>query len=109
MDLPSRGLLASGGTDDELWAHGLSIEEVDEVWLGPAKYFDQGERLVEDEDGWLRTQPHRLKMIGPDRTGRLLTIILELPDTEGYSEVVTGWPSSRGERARYDHPGGRSR
>ena len=48
-------------------------------------------------------------MIGPDRTGRLLTFILELPDDWGQSHVVTGWPSDNEERARYHQPGGRLR
>lgn len=46
-------------------------------------------------------------MIGPDNTGRLLTIILEMPDADDRAHIVTGWTASRGERSRYHKPGGR--
>ena len=109
MNIPERGLSGNDATDDELWEHGLVFADVDDVWLGSAKYFPQPERLVPDERGTLRPQPERLMMIGPDGSGRLLTVILELPNSRGYSHVVTGWVSSDSEQSRYDQPGGRAR
>ena len=109
MDIPLWGLISNEASDDELWRHGLRFQDADDVWAGPAKYFNQAERLRADEDNWLHRQPRRLKMIGPNASGRLLTLILELPNADGYSHVVTGWPSSAGDRSRYNQRGGRMR
>lgn len=48
-------------------------------------------------------------MIGPDAGGRLLTIILDIPDQYRESHVVTAWMSTPGEQSRYHQPGGRMR
>ena len=45
-------------------------------------------------------------MVGPDGSGRLLTFILEYPDPQGASHVVTGWHADRDELARYRQAGG---
>ena len=45
----------------------------------------------------------------PDRGGRLLTFVIEPPNSNGRSHVVTGWESDDEERTRYDRPGGRMR
>lgn len=93
-------------TEDELAEHGLSFDDVLAVFDGPAKYFPQQERPRRDRIGM---QPERLVMIGPDDTGRLLTVVLELPNRYGKSHVVTGFPSNRGQKSRYNQPGGRTR
>ena len=109
MDIPERGIAGNAATDDELWNHGLEFADADDVWFGPAKYFSQEERLQTDELGGLRRQQKRIMMIGPDRSGRILTIILELPNRRGYSHFVTGWVSSEADQTRYRQPGGRLR
>lgn len=52
-------------------------------------------------------RPPRLRMVGPDRSGRVLTIIIEYPDSTGGSHVITGWPASKDEQARYEQARGR--
>lgn len=108
-EIPYGGLKGNGATDEHLWKHGLTVWDADDVWEGPAKYFDQDGTIYEDPGSGLRERPIRTVMIGPDKSGRLLTIILELPDLLGESHVVTGWISTRGERSRYHQPGGRMR
>ena len=109
VEIPVRGVIGGDRVDEHLWRHGLQSADAEEVWLGPAKYFTQPARQHEDELGNIRNQPQRLLMIGPDHGGRLLTIVLELSDGNGYSRVVTGWHSSDSERTRYHQPGGRTR
>lgn len=108
-EIPFGGLTGNDASDAHLWKHGVLYGDADEVWEGRAKYFDQDSEYFADEGGKLRLRPERLVMIGPDFSGRLLTIILEPPDDGGFSHVVTGWPSTRAERTRYDQPGGRMR
>lgn len=107
--IPRAGLLDNEATTEELWVHGLTIDDADDVWEGPAKYFSQPARSDLNPDGASSKQPARVKMVGPDRTGRLLTFILELPDRNGRSHVVTGWIADQDERTRYHRPGGRTR
>lgn len=109
MTVPLVGLESNDATEYELAAHGLVFDDAVEVWHGPAKYFPQAARDLLDEIRNPRRQPERVKMIGPDRRGRLLTFILELPGIDGQSHVVTGWQSDRDEQTRYHHPGGRMR
>ena len=108
-EIPYGGVTGNDVTGEELWAHGLSLDDADDVWEGPAKYFSQAARDTVDDSDQLRRQPARVVMTGPDITGRLLTFILEEPGEDSISHVVTGWPSDREERARYHQPGGRMR
>ena len=109
MDIPYGGVDGNEATDDELSEHRLTFDDAEDVWNGAAKYFPQPTRHGIDAGGRSFTQPERLKMVGPDRTGRLLTFILELPDDDGWSHVVTGWRADRDEQTRYHQPGGRMR
>ena len=109
MAVPPVGLKSNEATEYELAAHGLVFEDAVEVWHGAAKYLPQAARDLLDEFGNPRRQPERMKMVGPDRGGRLLTFILELPGIDGQSHVVTGWVSDPDEQTRYHHPGGRTR
>ncbi len=101
MNAPPVGLKSNDSTEYELAAHGLDFVDALAVWYGPARYFPQAARDLLDEFGNPRRQPERLKMIGPDRRGRLLTFILELSGIDGQSHVVTGWESDRDEQTRY--------
>lgn len=109
MDVPLSGLDGNAVTDDELARHGLDLIDALDVYDGSAKFFSQAAQDWVDELGRLRRQPERIKMIGPDASGRLLTIIVELPDVDGWSHIVTGYPAKRSDRALYNHPGGRKR
>ncbi len=109
VEIPDRGVTFNDRGQEHLWQHGLEFHDAEEVWIGPAKYFEQGEREETDEDGRPWTQPARVVMIGPDFGGRLLTIILTQPDEDKRSRVVTGWAANRGEQTRYNRPGGRMR
>ncbi len=94
---------------EELARHGPSTDEAEEVLSeGQAKRFKQPARPRRDSVRMGQMQPERIKLIGPDRSGRILTLILELPDGDGYAHIVTGWSASAGERTRYHRPGGRS-
>ena len=108
-EIPHAGLTGNDATDDHLWKHGLIFGDAVAVWRGRAKYFEQDESIELDHARRPRVRPERTVMIGPDAGGRLLTIILALPDREQKSHVVTGWSSTPGEQSRYHHPGGRMR
>lgn len=107
--IPDGGVTARDLDQEHLWRHRLDFSDAEEVWLGPAKYFEQRERQEIDDFGQLWTQPERVVMVGPDFSGRLLTFILALPDHDKRSRVVTGWPATRDEQTRYHRPGGRMR
>ena len=109
MPIRIRGLEHNEVTEDELAAHGLDLDDALDVYDGPAKYFPQdGEDRVDDV-GRIVRQPERILMIGPDAGGRLLTFVLELPDSNRVCHVVTGYPSAAKDLARYHQPGGRMR
>lgn len=108
-EIPYGGVQGNDATDEHLWRHGLTIWDADDVWEGPAKYFDQDAKLAEELGLGPQGRPERIVMIGPDKSGRMLTIILEPPDFLNESHVVTGWVATRGERSRYHQPGGRMR
>ena len=49
-------------------------------------------------------------MVGLDNSGRLLTFVIEYPDSEGKCKIVTGWIADGEERAKYrQRRGGRKR
>jgi len=78
-------LRISAGAEDELAAHGVTADEALEVsWHDPYFVHDKVEG--------------RHLMIGQTDAGRLLTIVIEPTATFGIVDVVTGWPSSKGER-----------
>ena len=108
-EIPIGGLLESEGVRDHLWRHGLTYFDAEAVWQGPAKFFPQPARFRTNEDGTRHRQPERVKMVGPDDAGRMLTFILSLPDEFGQSVVITGWNATDGERTRYHRPGGKTR
>ena len=106
MDIPYGGLEWNDATDDELWAHRLDVADALDVWDGPAKYSGSGRELALAVE---TPSAAAILMIGPDRGGRLLSFILELPGRDDVSHVVTGWESDQDERTRYARPGGRMR
>lgn len=92
-------------TEDKLAGRGLRVEDAYGVLDGRLRFFRQRARLEGSSTG-LRERPARLRMIGPDRSGRMLTFILEQPDAAGASHIVTGWLADRDELARYRQAGG---
>ena len=108
-EIPYRGVTGNDVSDEHLRSHGLTLDDANDVWTGPAKYFPQPSRPRFDELGNEGVQPERVKMVGPDLRGRLLTFILEVPSHDQLSYVVTGWISTPGEQTRYHQPGGRMR
>lgn len=101
-----RDLVWNDVSEDKLAAHGLSIARAQEVLWGRPRFKTQEEGQEVDEFG-VRPRPKRLRMIGRDGSGRLLTVILELPNAEGDAHVVTGWPVKPSERTEYRQMGGR--
>jgi hypothetical protein len=74
----------------KLAGHGISRREV--------------EQMVE-LDAWLPDRhpayPDQVRIIGPTRAGRLLTIALAETDDPAAWRPVTGWPSDPSEEAYY--------
>ena len=91
--------------EDKLARRGLRVEDAYNVLDGHPRFFRQKAR-TERSGETLRERPERLRMVGPDGSGRLLTFILEYPDPQGASHVVTGWHADRDELARYRQAGG---
>lgn len=77
---------------DKLWGHGLRD------W--------QALQMLEESPKFTLQANGRIRAVGPDRGGGLITLILEYPDAAGRSELVTGWPSDNDEQTRYHRPGG---
>lgn len=76
--------------ESELAAHGISVDEVEQVWAeGPE---------------WVRNKKHRAgdyKMLGPTFGGRLLTIVVRYNPDRRSNRAITGWDSTDGEKTRY--------
>ena len=99
-------LEASDYVFEKLLRKGLSLQNAAEVLNGSPKFLMQAETIAVDASGHDRSQPARLIMIGPDRGGRLLTFVLDLPDDERVSQVVTGWEADEADRSSYAQGGG---
>lgn len=85
----------------KLGRHRLSTDDAEDV-LGLRPAFEWQRPLEEvREDGTLRMRPRRVVMIGPDYSGRFLTLILEMPDENHAAFIVTGWPAKSREIAVY--------
>lgn len=93
-------LSANEVTEDELHRHGLSLDHAYQVFEERPLFLRQKAQDEIATDGSIRRRPERVQMIGPDRTGRLLTIIIERP-MEGVAHVVTGWPADKEQRDNY--------
>ena len=88
---------------EELAVHGLTLADAYDTLLGSPKFFpDKGNR-PRRRRGLLA----RWNMIGPGADGALLTFVIEHPDEERVAHLITGWRSPRGDRTRYDQPGGK--
>ena len=94
---------------DKLLSKGLSLDRAVEVLNGAPKFDTQPETNVPDESGRDRIQPERLIMVGPDRGGRMLTFVLEHPEPDRVSQVVTGWISDAADISGYAQGGGTSK
>ena len=99
-------LEASDYVFEKLLRKGLSLQSAVEVLNGSPKFLMQAEMISVDALGRDRSQPARLIMVGPDRGGRLLTFVLDLPDDERVSQVVTGWEADEADGSSYAQGGG---
>lgn len=79
----------------------MELDEPVRVLLGDPLIRVQASSYVRADDGRWKWRPRRLKMIGPARQDRFLTVILELADDEGRSIVVTGYPASGNDLDEY--------
>lgn len=106
MDFGVRDLAIKEVIVDKLWRHHVEEREVWEVlWESPVFKYQEPQDEIR-EDGTLRQRNARLLMIGRTRSRRIITIVLELPDAFGVSEVVTGFDSKGNELAWYRQGGG---
>ena len=81
--------------------HGLNGWDAQDAFDLSPRFFRRPGKEEADESGRWRVRPDRIKMIGPDAGGRLLTFVLEYPGQDGLSRVVTGWLADKKERAKY--------
>lgn len=93
-------------THDHLAAHRLTVSRALQVANQSPVLIDQKGKFEERLDGTVRWRRARLRMVGPDNSGRLLTFVIEYPDSEGKSKIVTGWDANDEERAQYRQRGG---
>lgn len=100
LRLPAR-LAWNAATEGELAAHELAVSDALYVLRGAPQFYAQGPKPEISSRGFYRIRPPRLRMVGPTPSDRMLTFILELPDEDGASHVVTGWESSPAEIAAY--------
>lgn len=93
-------LTFNDATEAELHRHRLTIDDAYEVFEEAPFFRRQDPADERTPAGEFRRRPARVQMIGPDRTGRLLTIIIEHP-IDGAAHIVTGWASNKEQRDRY--------
>lgn len=86
----------------ELAAHDLTVRDAASVFFNEPEFYAQDPSAEIDSRGLYRYRPERLMMVGPTRSGRMLSFILELPDVEQRCHVVTGWDSAPDEVEAYD-------
>ncbi len=94
-------LRESPDTVDKLWEHGVTLDDAFDVEEIAPEVFRQKARLILRSDGTLHQQPARLRMIGPNRGERMITLIIEYPDMENLSTIVTGYWSSKSDQNDY--------
>lgn len=82
--------LRTARAEDELAGHGLVQDDALEVWWDSPSFFRD-------------THEGRLKMIGRNINGDLLTIIIEETVEDGSWDVVTGSESSKGDRTAWQN------
>ena len=72
--------------EEELWRHGLDVVRVAAVLADRPAFFRNKRR---------RTGLY--KMVGPDASGVMLTVIIRPTAVRGRWRAVTGWQSTKGE------------
>ncbi|MCY3567289.1 MAG: hypothetical protein OXH38_01580, partial [Chloroflexi bacterium] len=97
MDYGVRDFRFSSTTTNKLGRRGIDAADVYEMRERGAVFIPQKQRFEIGDDGELRRRPRRLLMIGRNWAGQLLTIVLELPDSEGTCQVVTGFDAKSNE------------
>ena len=93
-------------TEQKLASHGLSLDDAFDVFEDTPRFFPQKRRAKEMRQGRIRYRPARIKMIGFNRAGDLCRIIIEYPDNELVSEVVTGYWATSDDWDKYEKAGG---
>lgn len=88
-------LVADETGEEHLWTHGLYVEDAYQV-------VDEGRYKVFADDG----HDDRVKVVGPDKGGRLLTVVVAPPDRHGTARVITGWPADQEEQNAWSRAGG---
>lgn len=107
MDYGVRDFRFSSTTMNKLGRRGIEQADVFELRERGAVFVPQKQTFEIGADGELRQRPRRLLMIGRNWAGQLLTIVLELPDSEGTCQVVTGFDAKPNEVTWYRQRGGR--
>ena len=103
MPGPPADLTWTPATTGHLAAHKISVDDALAVFANDPVFFEQAPAPEFTSAGFFRIRPRRLQMIGHDDQGRLLLFILELPDEEGESLIVSGWEADGDEHAVYEY------
>lgn len=102
MDALPIDLSWNRATMAELAAHELTVDDAYSVFQNQPEFYAQRPSPEIGRQGSYRHRPERLMMIGPTRSGRMLSFILELPDADRLCHVVTGWDSTLEEIEAHD-------
>lgn len=78
------------GNESELNAHAISAQDVEDV-------YGDGPLWVPNK----KFRPGQWKMIGCNRGGRFLTIVIQWDEVRLSIRPITGWDTSPGERTKY--------
>ena len=89
-------------TAEHLAAHEISVGDARAVFANAPLFFEQDSVPELTNAGFYQMRPRRLQMLGPDDQERVLMVILELPDHEGLSKIVTGWIAQKDEVDIYE-------
>ena len=95
MPTKPQELYWSDETIEKLAAHGLTIADVFAVFERAPVFIVQESRDAGNSFKTSEERPRRVRMIGPGRTDAILTVILEYPDSQDNSNIVTAFDSPR--------------
>ena len=86
---------------EKLAARDLTVEDAhwafsrDPVWVRQKRQPETAGR------GERHSRPGRWRLIGRSLSGEVISVVVELPDRDGRSQIVTAYPSPGRDQARY--------
>ena len=98
--MPSRRFLnpdllsVTAHAQDRMAAHGIHVDDLRAVYRDDPARIPQKPKVEWREGRGHRIRPRRLRVVGRDARGRLLTLIIEGPDESGATSLVTAYPTA---------------